>query len=80
MHLFFDLSLPGKKYIYSRSKLATHLPALLPKRQSQSWCKALLISRALDVTANINDRLCTESSPQAPGCGPLSVGGTPLLA
>ena len=72
---FLGPFLPGKKCIYSYSKPATHLLAIVPKRPSSSWSKAVGISRALYFTASMSGLLCVESSPQMP----LAVGRAPLL-
>jgi hypothetical protein len=61
IYLFLDISLSGKKCIYSDSKLATHLLALTLKGLRE----ALLIFKALSFPANINDIPCTVLSPGA---------------
>lgn len=63
IYLFLEISLSGKKCIYSDSKLATHLLALTLKGLRE----ALLIFKALTFPADINDLPCPLSRRQEVG-------------
>lgn len=74
IYLFLEISLSGKKCIYSDSKLATHLLALTLKGLRE----ALLIFKALSFPL-ILMIYHVLSSLLVPGSGPLLEGGIALL-